>query len=133
MQIKAAVVREKSAPFVIDTVELCEPRADELIVRVVASGMCQTDLHGRDGYFASPYPAVYGHEGSGVVHAVGGAVQNFAPGDHVVMSYPWCGSCANCRQQRLNYCLDGRKLKMGGTRADGSTLLAKNGAPVYSA
>jgi aryl-alcohol dehydrogenase len=133
MQIKAAVVREKSAPFVIDTVELCEPRADELIVRVVASGMCQTDLHGRDGYFTSPYPAVYGHEGSGVVHAVGGAVQNFAPGDHVVMSYPWCGTCANCRQQRLNYCLDGRKLKMGGTRADGSTLLAKNGTPVYSA
>ncbi len=133
MQIKAAVVRERSAPFVIETLELCEPRADELIVRVVASGMCQTDLHGRDGYFTSPYPAVYGHEGAGVVHAVGAAVQNFAPGDHVVMSYPWCGDCANCRQHRHNYCLDGRKLKMGGTRADGSTLLSKNGAPVYSA
>ena len=52
MQIKAAVVRESSAPFVIETLELCEPRADELIVRVVASGMCQTDLHGRDGYYA---------------------------------------------------------------------------------
>src|SRR3984885_9331076 len=133
MQVKAAVVRERSAPFVIDTLVLCEPRADELIVRVAASGMCQTDLHGRDGYFASPYPAVYGHEGSGVVHAVGSGVQDFAPGDHVVMSYPWCGTCANCRQQRLNYCLHGRKLKMGGTRHDGSTLLSKNGAPVYSA
>ena len=133
MQIKAAVVRERSAPFVIDTLELCEPRADELIVRVVASGMCQTDLHGRDGYFVSPYPAVYGHEGAGVVHAIGSAVSGFAPGDHVVMSYPWCGTCANCRQRRLNYCLDGRKLKMGGMRADGSTLLSKNGVPVYSA
>ena len=71
MQIKAAVVRERSSPFAIETVELCEPRPDEVIVRVVASGMCQTDLHGRDGYFDSPYPAVYGHEGAGVVHAVG--------------------------------------------------------------
>ncbi|HXQ82691.1 MAG TPA: NAD(P)-dependent alcohol dehydrogenase [Xanthobacteraceae bacterium] len=133
MQIKAAVVSERSGPFVIDTVELCEPRADELVVRIVASGMCQTDLHGRDGYFATSYPAVYGHEGAGVVHAIGSAVRSFAPGDHVVMSYPWCGSCANCRQQRPNYCLDGRNLKMRGTRADGSTLISKNGAPVYSA
>ena len=75
MQIKAAVVRERSGPFAIETVELCEPRPDEVIVRVVASGMCQTDLHGRDGYFDSPYPAVYGHEGAGVVHAIGKAVR----------------------------------------------------------
>jgi aryl-alcohol dehydrogenase len=133
MRIQAAVVSEKSGPFVIDTLELCEPRPDEVIVRVVASGMCQTDLHGRDGYFASPYPAVYGHEGAGVVHAVGGAVRDFAPGDHVVMSYPWCGECANCRQEQTNHCLHGRKLKMGGTRHDGSTLLLKSGAPIYSA
>jgi aryl-alcohol dehydrogenase len=133
MQIKAAVVSERSGPFVIDTLELCEPRADELIVRVVASGMCQTDLHGRDGYFASPYPAVYGHEGAGVVHAVGSAVRGIAPGDHVVMSYPWCGTCSNCRDERPNHCLHGRKLKMHGTRFDGSTMLSKNGAPVYSA
>src|ERR1700736_4638820 len=133
MQIKAAVVRERSGPFAIETVELCEPRPDEVIVRVVASGMCQTDLHGRDGYFDSPYPAVYGHEGAGVVHAVGGAVRGLKPGDHVVMSYPWCGACRNCQQHRQNYCVHGRSLKSGGTRADGSTLLAKNGAPVYSA
>src|SRR3984885_11017385 len=133
MQIKAAVVRERSGPFAIETLELCEPRPDEVIVRVVASGMCQTDLHGRDGYFDSPYPAVYGHEGAGVVHAVGNAVRGLKPGDHVVMSYPWCGACANCQQQRQNYCVHGRSLKSGGTRADGSTLLAENGAPVYSA
>src|SRR4029077_11908614 len=133
MQIKAAIVRERSGPFAIETVELCEPRPDEGIVRVVASGMCQTDLHGRDGYFDSPYPAVYGHEGAGVVHAVGDAVRGLAPGDHVVMSYPWCGACANCRQERQNYCVHGRSLKSGGTRADGSTLLAEDGAPVFSA
>ncbi|MGC1779363.1 MAG: NAD(P)-dependent alcohol dehydrogenase [Xanthobacteraceae bacterium] len=133
MQIKAAVVREKSGPFVLDTLDLCAPREDELIVRVVASGMCQTDLHGRDGYFASPYPAVYGHEGAGVVHAVGAAVADFASGDHVVMSYPWCGVCANCRDGGTNHCLQGRKLKMGGTRLDDTTLLSKNAAPVFSA
>jgi Zn-dependent alcohol dehydrogenase len=83
MQIKAAIVRERSGPFVIEPVELCEPRADEIIVRVVASGLCQTDLHARDGYYESAYPAVYGHEGAGVVHAVGSAVRALKPGDHV--------------------------------------------------
>ena len=134
MQIKAAVVHERSAPFVIDTLELAPPRPDELIVRVVASGMCQTDLHGRDGYYAvTSYPAVFGHEGAGVVHAVGCAVRDFAPGDPVVMSYPWCGECENCRRFRLNYCANARNLKNRGTRADGSTLLAKDGAAVYGA
>ena len=133
MRITAAVVSEKSGPFVVETLELTAPRADELIVRVVASGMCQTDLHGRDGYFGSPYPAVYGHEGAGVVHAVGSAVRDFAPGDHVVMSYPWCGDCANCRGGQTNHCLAGRKLKMFGTRLDDTMLLSKDGAPVYSA
>src|SRR6201981_1300736 len=133
MQITAAVVRERSARFTIDTLELCDPRPDEVIVRVVASGMCQTYPAGRDGYFASPYPAVYGHEGAGVVHAVGSAVASLAPGDHVVMSFPWCGTCPNCQQQKYCYCVHGRRLKMHGRRADGSTLMSRNGAAVYSA
>ena len=58
------------------------------------------DLHARDGYYSTPYPGVYGHEGAGIVRAVGTAVRRFAPGDHVVMSYPWCGSCPNCREHR---------------------------------
>jgi len=123
----------QSRPFLIDTVELCEPRPEELTVRVVATGVCQTDLHGRDGYFTSPYPAVYGHEGAGVVHAVGAAVRTFEPGDHVVMSFPRCGTCSNCSQRRISYCVHSRGLKMRGTRPDGSTLLSKDGAPVYSA
>jgi aryl-alcohol dehydrogenase len=133
MQIKAAVVSKKSGPFAIEIVELCAPRPDELIVRVVASGMCQTDLHGRDGFYAENYPGVYGHEGAGVVHAVGSAVRSLAPGDHVVMSYPWCGTCENCEQDLHSYCVHAFPLKMNGTRADGSTLLSKNGAPIYSA
>jgi aryl-alcohol dehydrogenase len=133
MRISAAIVNERSGPFVIDTVELCEPRPDEVIVRVVASGMCQTDLHGRDGYYETPYPSVYGHEGAGVIHAVGSAVSSLEPGDHVVMSFPWCGSCNNCQQNMQSYCVHAFSLKMKGTRADGTTVLSKNGQPIYSA
>jgi aryl-alcohol dehydrogenase len=133
MQITAAVVREKSAPFTIDQLDLDEPRHDELVVRVVASGMCQTDLHGRDGYYATPYPAVFGHEGAGVVHEVGKDVRTFAPGDHVVMSYPWCGACPNCAQHLHAYCVHAFDLKMNGTRPDGSTPIAKGEAAIYSA
>ena len=117
----------------IDQLDLDEPRADELVVRVVASGMCQTDLHGRDGYYTTPYPAVFGHEGAGIVHAVGRDVRAFAPGDHVVMSYPWCGACPNCMHHQPAYCVHAFDLKMNGTRADGSTLVAKAGIQVHSA
>src|SRR6266404_6815819 len=86
MEITAAVVREKFGAFTIEKVVLTDPRPDEALVRIVASGMCQTDLHGRDGYYNMPYPAVYGHEGAGVVEAVGTGVKKFAPGDHVVIS-----------------------------------------------
>src|SRR6266705_1633229 len=131
--ITAAVVREKSGAFTIDQLELTDPRPDEVLVKIVASGMCQTDLHGRDGYYDTPYPAVYGHEGAGIVQAVGKSVTKFAPGDHVVLSFPWCGTCPNCRRRMESHCENSRVLKMRGTRPDGSTLMRRNGAPVYSA
>jgi len=99
-------------------------------VRITATGICQTDLHARDGYFAMPYPAVYGHEGAGVVAAIGSAVEHLAMGDHVVISFPWCGECEHCRDDRRSYCQRGRELKSGGARADGSTTMRRNGAPV---
>lgn len=131
--ITAAVVREKFGAFSIEQLELTDPRPDELLVKIVASGMCQTDIHGRDGYFNSPYPAVYGHEGAGIVEAIGSAVTKFAPGDHVVISYPWCGACPNCLRQMQSHCQKNFDLKMKGTRPDGSTLMRQNGKPVYSA
>ena len=101
MKITAAVVRERGGAFGIEQLDLTDPRADELLVEVAASGMCATDLHGRDGYFPNmPFPAVFGHEGAGVVRAVGRAVSEFKPGDRVVMSYPWCGACPNCVSHR---------------------------------
>ena len=96
MQVDAAVVQKKSGPFVIQRLELTDPRPDEVLVRVAASGMCATDLHGRDGYYDTPYPCVYGHEGAGIVEAVGEHVSTLSVGDHVVMSFPWCGTCDNC-------------------------------------
>jgi aryl-alcohol dehydrogenase len=133
MKITAAVVRERGGAFGIEQIDLCDPRADELLVEVVASGMCATDLHGRDAYYPTKFPKVFGHEGAGVVRAVGDTVSKFKPGDHVVMAYPWCGKCDNCKTHRQTYCLHAFDLKMNGTRADGSTLHSKDGQPVYSA
>ncbi|HZQ13285.1 MAG TPA: NAD(P)-dependent alcohol dehydrogenase [Pseudolabrys sp.] len=133
MKITAAVVRDKGGAFEIDELDLCDPRADELLVEVAASGMCATDLHGRDAYYPTKFPKVFGHEGAGIVRAVGSGATRFKPGDHVVMAYPWCGECPNCKSQRQTYCLHANDLKHGGTRADGSTLHSKNGKPVYSA
>jgi aryl-alcohol dehydrogenase len=133
MKITAAVVREKGGAFGIEELDLCDPRADELLVEVVASGMCATDLHGRDAFYPTKFPKVFGHEGAGIVRAVGSDVSKFKPGDHVVMAYPWCGECQNCKTQRQTYCLHAFDLKMNGTRADGSTLHSKDGEPVYSA
>jgi aryl-alcohol dehydrogenase len=131
--ITAAVVHEKFGAFAIDRLELTDPRPDEVLVRIVASGMCQTDLHGRDGYYNTPYPAVFGHEGAGIVQAVGGAVSRLKPGDHVVISFPWCGECPNCRRDMQSHCMRGFDLKMRGTRSDGSTLMRGDRGPVHSA
>jgi aryl-alcohol dehydrogenase len=133
MKITAAVVPVRSAPFEIETLDLAAPLADEVLVRVVASGMCHTDLHARDGYFPNlPYPVVCGHEGAGIIEQVGAAVADLAPGDPVVISFPWCGECGPCRAARISYCERARPLKSSGRRADGSIPMSRNGKPVYS-
>ncbi len=133
MKITASVVPARSAPFEIETLDLAAPLADEVLVRVVASGICHTDLHARDGYFPNlPYPVVCGHEGAGIIEQVGVDVAELAPGDPVVISFPWCGECRPCRANRISYCERGRALKSSGRRADGSIPMSRNGAPVYS-
>src|SRR5689334_9138682 len=133
MKITAAVVPARSARFEIETLDLAAPLADEVLVRVVATGMCHTDLHARDGYFPNlPYPVVCGHEGAGIIEQVGAAVADLAPGDPVVISFPWCGDCGPCRATRISYCERARPLKSSGRRADGSIPMSRNGEPVYS-
>src|SRR5437763_7206171 len=132
MKISAALVPARAQPFEIYTLDLASPLADEVLVRLGASGMCHTDLHARDGYFPNlPYPVVCGHEGAGIVEDVGALVTDLAPGDPVVISFPWCGECEPCRADRISYCANARALKSGGERADGSTPISRDGKPVY--
>jgi aryl-alcohol dehydrogenase len=121
MNVRAAVVREKSGPFHIEDISLEAPRAGEVLVRIVGVGMCHTDLVVRDQYFPTPLPAVLGHEGSGVVVLTGPGVTKVAPGDHVVLSFASCGVCANCRAGLPGYCPDLYAHNFAGTRADGSS------------
>jgi aryl-alcohol dehydrogenase len=133
MKITAALVPARSAPFELHTLDLAAPQPDEVLVRIVATGMCHTDLHARDGYFPNlPYPIVCGHEGAGIVEEVGAAVTDLAPGDPVVISFPWCGACEPCHAGHISYCTQGRALKSSGRRADGSTPISQDGQPVYS-
>ncbi len=132
MEITAAVVHERGGPFHIERVELAEPEAGELLVRVGASGICQTDVHARDGYFSIPCPAVYGHEGAGIVVRTGDGVKKVKAGDRVIMVFPSCGSCVYCTNGKPAYCLAAARLKNFGTRADGSTVMTRQGKPVFS-
>lgn len=121
--IHAAVVREKAGPLRMERLQLEAPRDDEVLIEVVATGVCHTDIAVRDQYYPVPLPAVLGHEGAGIVKEIGKAVTRFAPGDHVVMSFSTCGHCQNCLQARNGYCKDLYALNFSGRRVDGSTPL----------
>ncbi len=127
MKITAAVVREKSKPFSIEQLQLEEPRDDEVLVRVVATGVCHTDITVRDQYYPVPLPAVLGHEGAGIVEKVGAGVTKVKPGDHVVLSYLPCGQCGKCHGGKPAYCDLMFPYNFGGGRLDGSTSISDGG------
>ncbi|MGH8907571.1 MAG: NAD(P)-dependent alcohol dehydrogenase [Egibacteraceae bacterium] len=132
MKITAAVVESPGMPFELQELTLDEPRHDEVLVRVVASGMCHTDISVRDGATPFPLPAVLGHEGAGVVEAVGATVSTLAPGDHVVLSFDSCGRCASCMTARPVYCRHWLPLNLlGGSRLDGSSTLSRSDGSVH--
>lgn len=118
---QAAVVREKGGAFLIEEVRVEAPLPDEVLVRIVAVGICHTDVIMRDQYFPYPLPGVFGHEGAGVVEAVGSNVTTVVPGDHVVLSFMSCGECGRCAAGEPAYCENFVSLNLGGQRADGST------------
>lgn len=133
MEIRAAVVTSPGAAFRPETIQLDEPRADEVRVAIKAAGICHTDLTFADRPAPEVFPAVFGHEGAGVIEAVGSGVQGLAPGDRVLMSYDSCGACATCRSGRPFYCDHFARLNFGGQRADGSTALSRpDGEAVHS-
>ncbi len=132
MLVRAAVTRARHVPMLLETLELDEPRADEIVVRLVATGVCHTDIAMRDQHYPVPQPIVLGHEGAGVVEYAGAAVTRVATGDHVVMSYDSCGSCASCLDGAATYCYDFFAHNFAGARHDGTTALSSGGAPVHS-
>ena len=131
MKVTAAVVHEEAQPFSVEDLELEEPRADEVLVRVVATGICHTDVIVRDQWYPVPLPAVLGHEGAGVVERVGEGVSKVQPGDHVVLSFASCGECTNCLSGWPTYCLNFYDQNFGGSRPDGSNALSKDGDAVH--
>jgi len=130
MDIVAAITRKKSVPFSIETIQLDKPRKDEVRVKVVATGMCHTDLVVRDQYYPVPLPSVLGHEGAGIVESVGTDVTKVMPGDHVVLTYKSCGSCHSCYEGEPGYCDSFFSENLGGTRSDGTLTLSCNGEPI---
>ena len=132
MKITAAVVESKDGPFQLDEVEIGEPRSDELLVKIVAAGMCHSDLSVRSQATPFPLPGVLGHEGAGVVEQVGAQVSDFHVGDKVVLSFDSCGSCPPCQAGKPVYCQHWIALNLlGGSRLDGSATLTRAGSHLH--
>ncbi|MFI0367345.1 NAD(P)-dependent alcohol dehydrogenase [Actinomadura sp. 1N219] len=134
MQITAALVEERDGPFTLTQLELDDPGPGEVLVRLAATGICHTDGLARHGDLPFPLPGVLGHEGAGTVEAVGPGVTGYAEGDPVVIGWPSCGTCRNCRAGEPRYCLRLTEALCGGGRLDGggTALRRPNGDPVSS-
>jgi len=132
MKIRAAVLEQFGQPLVVQEVDLAPPRAGEALVRLHACGVCHTDLYTASGADPSGYaPCVLGHEGAGVVEAVGEGVSLVKPGDRVVTLFsPECGTCVHCKSGRTNICLAIREQQNLGYLPDGTTRLSRDGEPL---
>jgi S-(hydroxymethyl)glutathione dehydrogenase/alcohol dehydrogenase len=132
MRMKAAVLEDFGAPLVVQEVDLEEPKAGEVLVRLVACGVCHTDIYTASGADPSGYaPTVLGHEGAGVVERVGRDVTSVAPGDHVVTLFsPQCRECVHCRSPRTNLCLAIREQQNKGYLPDGTARLGRGGESI---
>ena len=124
---QAAICRGHEHPFSIENVELDDLRPKELRIRMVACGICHTDLAVRDAQLPVPHPVVLGHEGAGIVEEVGSEVTVASPGDRVVMSFNSCGDCPSCDIDAPTYCYNFFPNNWSGTRADGSPVMFQNG------
>src|ERR671912_150885 len=132
MQIRAAVLEEFGAPLAVQDVELAGPGPGEVLVRLLACGVCHTDLYTASGADPSGYsPCLLGHEGCGEVEAVGEGVTSVAEGHRVVTLFsPQCGECVHCRSPKTNLCLAIREQQNQGYLPDGTTRLSRDGEPI---
>jgi aryl-alcohol dehydrogenase len=133
MRIEAAVARAKFAPLNFESLDLEEPRHDEVRVRLVASGVCHTDMAIRDHTIVPmPQPIVLGHEGAGIVEAVGMSVAKVKAGDRVILSGDSCGNCPSCKVSLPSYCYEFFQRNFGGGRLDGTTPLSIGSEKVHT-
>jgi len=126
-RIQAAVLRKKGGPLKIESIEMEGPRDDEVLVRLVASGICHTDIGFVDGWSKADGPVVLGHEGAGVVEQIGKSVKGVQCGDPVVLSYQSCGHCRPCRKGHPTHCERFYEANFGFARLDGSNALQSSG------
>ena len=129
MKIQAAVAVGAGLPFEIKSVDLDDPRDDEILVRIVGVGVCHTDIVFRDAGVI-PAPAVLGHEGSGIGEKIGAAVTKVAPGDRVAITFRSCGACPRCHSGDPAYCYTMPMLNYVGMRPDGSKAIHEHGEPI---
>jgi len=132
MHTLAAVCRTTGGQFTLETLKIDEPRVNEILIKVVGTGICHTDLGMRDSPDRVPKPIVLGHEGAGIVVKTGKHVTKVKPGDHVVMTFNSCGHCASCYQSDATYCAELVRRNFSGQREDGTTALSDGQAPVHS-
>lgn len=132
MKISAAIKYENEPAFRVETLTLDDPRPDEVLVKIAGVGLCHTDLVFSSGALPYPFPAVFGHEGAGVVQKVGADVKGFAPGDHVLISFASCGHCSLCDEDLPPYCDTWNERNVIGSRLDGSTALHNDKGDVGS-
>jgi aryl-alcohol dehydrogenase len=133
VSIQAQVLRKRSAPFTLESLHLDDPQAGEILIRVVATGICHTDIKVSQGYAEVPLPVVLGHEGAGVVERVGAGITELASGDHVIMTFPSCGHCQPCSSHHPAYCDHGQTLTFSCQRAEGVSSLSHDDNPVHGA
>ena len=131
MRTTVAIVNEQGHDFSFEEVEVDGPRADEVLVRIVATGLCHTDITMRTMLPPEMFPNVFGHEGAGIVEEVGADVTGIEVGDHVVMSLRSCRACPTCQAGLVGYCENSLMLNYMGMRMDGSTTFSRDGVPVF--
>jgi aryl-alcohol dehydrogenase len=131
MRTRAAVMNEYNKPLTIEEVDLEEPQAGEVLVKMVASGICHSDMSAHQGHYCSPLPMILGHEGAGVVEAVGPGVTKLEKGDHVLLTVSSsCGHCKQCYQGQPFNCTAARRQSIAGTLPSGARRFSKNGQVV---
>ena len=132
MQITAAVARAKEAPLSLEEISIGEPRSDEVLVHLVATGICHTDISMRDHIiYPVPHPVVLGHEGAGIVERIGAGVTRLSPGDPVILTSASCGHCPSCDAGLPIYCYEFNERNFAGARIDGSSPLSKGNEVIH--